>query len=146
VSALARAKKSAFILFGGLLLCGAVLVNQLPNAAAGALLHPERRTVNVARPEQCEDAVFLSDDVRLQGWSCRAIGAQRGTIVYLHGVGDNRASAVGVIDRFVHRGFNVVVYDSRAHGESTGDICTYGYFGNVIYEESSTRLRRNALC
>jgi uncharacterized protein len=48
--------------------------------------------------------------------------------VYLHGVADNRTSAAGVLDRFVQRGFDVVAYDSRAHGESAGDGCTYGFF------------------
>jgi len=48
--------------------------------------------------------------------------------VYLHGVGDNRTSAAGVIDRFGKRGFDVIAYDSRAHGDSQGDICTYGFF------------------
>jgi len=33
-----------------------------------------------------------------------------------------------VIDRFAPRGFDVLAYDSRAHGESPGDICTYGFF------------------
>jgi pimeloyl-ACP methyl ester carboxylesterase len=33
-----------------------------------------------------------------------------------------------VIERFTKRGYDVIAYDSRAHGESTGDICTYGYF------------------
>ncbi len=33
-----------------------------------------------------------------------------------------------MIERFVARGFDVVVYDSRAHGESEGKACTYGYF------------------
>jgi pimeloyl-ACP methyl ester carboxylesterase len=53
---------------------------------------------------------------------------RRGTIVYLHGVADNRASAAGVIPRLLARGFDVVAYDSRAHGNSEGDFCTYGYF------------------
>jgi alpha-beta hydrolase superfamily lysophospholipase len=48
--------------------------------------------------------------------------------VYLHGVADNRGSAAGVIQRFGARGFDVVAYDSRAHGESTGEACTYGFF------------------
>lgn len=26
------------------------------------------------------------------------------------------------------RGFDVVAYDSRAHGESDGDVCTYGFY------------------
>jgi pimeloyl-ACP methyl ester carboxylesterase len=44
------------------------------------------------------------------------------------GVADNRSSSVGVIDRFGNRGFDVIAYDSRAHGESSGDFCTYGFF------------------
>ena len=33
-----------------------------------------------------------------------------------------------MIERFGKRGFDVVAYDSRAHGDSPGDVCTYGYF------------------
>lgn len=57
-----------------------------------------------------------------------SVHVRRGTLVYLHGIVDNRASAAGVIDRFGKRGSDVVPYDSRAHGESGGDACTYGYF------------------
>ena len=49
-------------------------------------------------------------------------------MVYLHGVADNRSSATGIIERFGRQGFDVVAYDSRAHGESGGEVCTYGYF------------------
>jgi len=69
-----------------------------------------------------------SDGLHLKGWQCHPAGARRGTIVYLHGVADNRSSAAGVIERFTSRGFEVVAYDSRAHGESDGDTCTYGFF------------------
>jgi uncharacterized protein len=66
--------------------------------------------------------------VRLEGWQCSSSRVRRGTIVYLHGVADNRASAAGLVQRFGDRGFDVVAYDSRAHGESEGDVCTYGFF------------------
>jgi len=33
-----------------------------------------------------------------------------------------------VIERFTQRGFDAVAFDSRAHGESDGDTCTYGFF------------------
>jgi len=39
-------------------------------------------------------------------------------IVYLHGVADNRTSSTGVIERFGRLGFDVIAYDSRAHGDS----------------------------
>src|SRR5204862_4012292 len=30
--------------------------------------------------------------------------------------------------RLRHRGFDVIAYDSRGHGRSEGDRCTYGFF------------------
>jgi alpha-beta hydrolase superfamily lysophospholipase len=109
-----------------LIACG-VAARQLPSAGAGALLHPSRRRVTAAPPPTCQDATFAGEGLELKGWRCRASRERRGTLVYLHGVADNRTSASGVIDRFGKRGFDVVAYDSRAHGESAGDICTYGF-------------------
>lgn len=48
--------------------------------------------------------------------------------MYLHGVADNRASGSGVLERFQKMGFDVVAYDSRAHGESGGNAATYGFY------------------
>ena len=48
--------------------------------------------------------------------------------MYLHGSADNRVSGVGAAERFVSRGFDALIYDSRAHGESGGTACTYGYY------------------
>jgi len=102
-------------------------VTQLPALGAGGLLHPARRPVVGAAPKGCDDVVFAGDGVALKGWRCNAAGPRRGVLVYLHGVADNRTSAIGVIERFRARGFDVVAYDSRAHGESDGDVCTYGF-------------------
>ena len=111
----------------GLLMGGGFAVLQLPAAGAGGLLHPARRRVVQPPPETCREAVFAGARVSLKGWRCRASGQRRGTLVFLHGIADNRTSAVGVIQRFGPRGFDVVAYDSRAHGESEGDACTYGF-------------------
>jgi len=43
-----------------------------------------------------ETVEIASDGVVLRGWLFRAAGEQRGTIVYLHGAADNRASVAGV--------------------------------------------------
>jgi uncharacterized protein len=95
---------------------------------AGALLHPSRRAIRVSRPPGAEDLVFQGEGVELRGWFFRGSGPRRGTIVYLHGSADNRISGVGVAEGFVNRGFDALVYDSRAHGESGGTACTYGYY------------------
>jgi hypothetical protein len=104
-----------------------VAFTQLPSIGANALLHPARRRVAIAAPDGCVTRTLEGDGVTLQGWSCDA-RTPRGTIVYLHGVADNRASSVGLIQRFVPRGLRVVAFDSRGHGDSTGNACTYGYF------------------
>jgi pimeloyl-ACP methyl ester carboxylesterase len=119
-----------------ILLCAGVIgvlllfaAAQLPTLGAGGLLHPYRRPLTAATPSGCEDAVFNGvGGVTLQGWRCQGIPPGRGTLVYLHGIADNRGSAVGVIERFRRRGFDVVAYDSRAHGASAGEACTYGFY------------------
>lgn len=116
----------------GLVLIAAALVtlvaSQLPAAGAGALLHPARRHVHAIPPERCREATFSGLGVNLAGWKCAGSGHRRGTLVYLHGAADNRESSVATIQRFVPLGFDVIAYDSRAHGDSGGDICTYGFF------------------
>jgi pimeloyl-ACP methyl ester carboxylesterase len=101
---------------------------QLPGIGAGALLHPSRRAVTRAAPAGCVERNFGGAGVTLHGWQCEPSAAARATIVYLHGIADNRESATGVIARFLPRGFRVVAYDSRAHGQSDGDVCTYGFY------------------
>ena len=110
------------------LVAAAILWGQLPALGAGGLLHPARHTTTASPPEHCTAAEFAGAGVTLRGWRCAAPAPARGTVIYLHGIADNRGSAAGVIQRFVARGFDVIAYDSRAHGESQGDACTYGFF------------------
>ena len=102
-----------------------------PSWGANAMLHPKRRPMT-RQPDRPFDAVELDGDgVKLKGWWFHVAaqgGASRGTVVFLHGVADNRGSSVGIADHFLARGFDVVAYDSRAHGESGGDACTYGFY------------------
>jgi pimeloyl-ACP methyl ester carboxylesterase len=100
-----------------------------PSWAANAMLHPGRRPAppSPTRPFQAVDLVGAG--VHLKGWRFRAEGpVRRGTVIYLHGIGDNRGSSLGVAAHFVPLGFDVLAYDSRAHGQSEGDACTYGVF------------------
>ena len=104
----------------------AALISQAPSIAAGGLLFPWRTTSKIAAPPGCVDRVFAGEDVTLNGWECGA-GAPRPTVIYLHGIADNQSSAAGAIDHFTSRGFGVIAYDSRRHGTSGGDVCTYGF-------------------
>jgi pimeloyl-ACP methyl ester carboxylesterase len=111
-----------------LLVVVGVITSQLPMLGAGGLLHPGRSRTVQSPPAACDNTTFSGVGVALRGWRCRGSAPRRGTLVYLHGIADNRSSAVGSIQRFGNRGFDVVAYDSRAHGESEGDACTYGFY------------------
>lgn len=101
---------------------------QLPGIGAGALLHPQKKAVSAGPPVGCVDETIVGDAVDLRAWRCAAHGAPRGTVVYLHGVADARTSALGAVARYTARGFDVIAFDSRAHGQSSGDACTYGFY------------------
>jgi alpha-beta hydrolase superfamily lysophospholipase len=106
----------------------AAAVTQIPSIGAGALLHPPRVPRHARTPPGCIERSFDGAGVVLKGWHCQAGPVRRGSLVILHGVADTRASVAGMVDRFLRTGLDVVAYDSRAHGESGGDFCTYGYF------------------
>jgi alpha-beta hydrolase superfamily lysophospholipase len=97
-----------------------------PDWGARAIVHPYRKPVTRRPGPGFELVRFESRGVRLEGWLFRA-RAPRGTVVYLHGLGDNRESGIGAADRLVPRGFSVLAFDGRAHGLSGGDTCSYGY-------------------
>src|SRR5688572_22406971 len=96
--------------------------NRIPAIAANGLLHLMRRAVSQKSPDNCEAATFHGAGVALIGWRCLATGNPRGTIIYLHGIADNRGSASNIIQRYTAKGFNVIAYDGRAHGDSAGSI------------------------
>ena len=93
---------------------------------ADKLLHPKRRPVRQVASSS-EAVQFEGDGVRLAGRWFRS-PEKRGTVVFLHGLSDNRASGGAIANHFVARGFDVIAYDSRAHGESGGSACTYGFY------------------
>ena len=106
------------------------------------LLQPERRTkewyrgkTDLLEPRDAglpqEDVeISVQDGVVLKGWLVAQKRGKktRGTILYLHGVGDCKTDGVAHTGLFHKHGYNVLLYDSRAHGESGGAFCTYGYY------------------
>ncbi|HZS37599.1 MAG TPA: alpha/beta fold hydrolase [Polyangia bacterium] len=99
-----------------------------PGWAADALLHPMRRPSSGAPAGAAPFAVEVEPGVALRGWLARGFPPRRGLILYLHGVGDNKDSAIGLATRYGPRGWDVAAYDARAHGESGGANCTYGFY------------------
>ena len=124
-----KPRTTIIIAFAIVAFASALLVSQLPGIGAGALLFPRRLPSRLPPPPHCVEQQFAGASINLSGWHCRsARGAAKTTIIYLHGIADNRDSAVGAISRFTSRGYDVVAYDGRAHGRSEGDRCTYGFY------------------
>jgi alpha-beta hydrolase superfamily lysophospholipase len=68
------------------------------------------------------------DGLKLHGWFVPQKETAKGTIIYLHGVGDCKIGGVEFARAMYQHGFNVFLYDSREHGESEGYFCTYGFY------------------
>ena len=76
-----------------------------------------------------EDIVFRTHDgVSLSGWLVAQKRNPKGTVIYLHGVGDCKIGGLALARFLFNKGYNVLLYDSRHHGESGGQFCTYGFY------------------
>jgi pimeloyl-ACP methyl ester carboxylesterase len=116
VAALALATAAAVVLVGW----------APPEWGATAIVRPWRRPLTGEPELPFRRVRFESAGATLEGWWFAA-QPERGTVVYLHGIADNRQSGTGAARRLVPRGYSVLAFDARAHGRSGGDACTYGY-------------------
>ena len=103
------------------------------------LLQPHRHSkewyatlTNILEPRDKgvpQEDIWLAtpDGVGLSCWLVKRKKA-RGTVIYLHGVGDCKIGGVELSAFLYSLGYNVFLYDSRHHGESGGKYCTYGFF------------------
>jgi uncharacterized protein len=83
-------------------------------------------------PEHDEYAVEqlqcrTNDGIFLQGWAFSP-RQPRGTIALFHGLRGNRSTIFNRIRFLVPAGYRCVAFDHRAHGESTGQRTSFGYY------------------
>lgn len=101
----------------------------LPSSlAARMILEPQRRALHETPETPYAEVEFPGDGVALRGWLQLAAPPVRGTIIYLHGRNQNRAAGIALTRKLVHLGYDVLAYDSRAHGISDGRYSTFGYY------------------
>jgi uncharacterized protein len=102
-------------------------------------LHPVRRVLTAdlirgadiafaqshARREDLN--VRTRDGILLHGWKVHAAQPSGDWVLLFHGVADNR---IGILEHslvLLAAGYDVVMMDARAHGESEGAMATYGW-------------------
>lgn len=74
------------------------------------------------------------DGTRLVGWwipaslrlDARRPGRSGETVVLAHGLGSGKADMLHIAGAMRGAGYNVLVFDLRAHGESGGQLCSFG--------------------
>jgi uncharacterized protein len=66
------------------------------------------------------------DGLVLYAWNLRSSAGSSLAVILLHGMGDNRSGMIGYAEMLLKHGFSVLLPDSRAHGESAGEVATYG--------------------
>lgn len=67
-----------------------------------------------------------SDGVDLSGWLIRHPHS-RGNVIFCHGHGRNRGHVAGLLPTLHDLGLNVLAFDFRGHGDSTGHTSTFGH-------------------
>lgn len=114
--------------FGRVILSAGILLVILGLVGVYDVLHPPRlvppgytlveENINFQKVD-----LFTKDGIRLTAWYTPS---ENGTVILLaHGYGDNRPEWVHAM--LAKRGYGVLAWDARAHGESDGDISTIGY-------------------
>ena len=125
------ARRTALVVTGAIGAAAALFV--LHYAAFGwHQCHPPRAAITEADNARAratlpgfDAASFIAPDgVTLRGWF---VAPKNGVVVILtHGLGGNRASLLPDAGVMVHHGYGVLLYDSRASGESGGELATWG--------------------
>ncbi len=120
------------IIIGSVILLVVIVMVLIARAAAKKLVHPPRVREGWNPGDlglEYEDfTVRTTDGLGLKGWF---IPGKRGeTVIVLHGYTASKYNTEyikPVVEILAKHGYNVVVYDHRAHGDSEGDITTLGY-------------------
>ncbi len=86
------------------------------------------RIINTDRPSFPVQTIQLqtASGLQLQGWYATPDSTARGTVIVLHGVTTGKAQVIPEAGEFRYWGFNVLMIDFRAHGNSQGNTTTIG--------------------
>lgn len=108
---------------------GAVLVEaslKLPRRPLQYRQEEAARVRDKYHAELQDASIQAADGVTLRGWFVRPKESNGNAVILLHGITDNREGMAGYAELFLDHGYAVLLPDARRHGESGGDLATYG--------------------
>jgi uncharacterized protein len=74
-----------------------------------------------------EISVLAPDGISLRGWKVRPPSPNGNWVLLFHGISDNRTGVLGPAEFLLRHSYSVVMMDSRAHGQSGGEMATFGW-------------------
>jgi uncharacterized protein len=129
-------RRSAYFMIG-ILALSPILAAYVGASIGGGILHPARlNPMRLAETDlmlqrtgaaKSDFNVQASDGVDLKGWKVCPSAPNGDWVLLYHGVSDNRTGVIGHAEFLLRHSYCVVMMDSRDHGESGGDMATYGW-------------------
>ena len=82
-----------------------------------------------AKPVYSYETVLLKtkDNLTLEAWYIKTDSVSKGTVVLFHGLNNSKSSNLNEANEFGFMGYDVMLVDFRAHGNSEGTITTIGW-------------------
>lgn len=71
-------------------------------------------------------SIRAKDGVLLRGWYIQPTAGNGNSVILLHGVTDNRLGMAGYGEFLLQHGYSILLPDARDHGESEGNMASYG--------------------
>ncbi|MDR3774373.1 MAG: alpha/beta fold hydrolase [Terracidiphilus sp.] len=128
-----------FLSVAAVLVAGWLALTSLIGILLGEMaLHPGRRPLGPEAEETAHSiaarnravladvSVAAEDGAALRAWSIRPLVGNGYAVILLHGQSDNRTGTLGYADLLLRHGYAVLLPDARAHGDSGGELATYG--------------------
>ncbi|SDH50984.1 alpha/beta hydrolase [Winogradskyella thalassocola] len=108
------------------------LISEIRNPVVGLIKRNKNISFEVSSKKDSKlnqkEVVFSSfDDLKLSArLTYSSIDTTKGTVILLHGIRSNKEHFMELSNFLSANGFNSVALDSRAHGKSEGNFCSFG--------------------
>ncbi len=106
---------------------GPMFLHPMKRALTSDLIREADESFKHTHARREDFTVRASDGALLRGWKVRAEKPNGSWVLLFHSVSDNRVGVIGQSEFLLQNGYNVVMMDTRVHGDSGGSIATYGW-------------------
>lgn len=88
----------------------------------------QAKSVITATPTFPFDTVVLktAKGILIDAWYSKTDSASKGTVILFHGIAANKGMIINEAAEFRYMGYNIMLVDYRAHGNSSGNTTTIG--------------------